>query len=83
VGALQFAGEELQAEVAGFELLGQRGEVDAAAEPLVPMRVTATPDARSSRARATALSSLGRLAAQVEIFSEKIRVTPAALRESS
>ena len=34
-------------------------------------------------ARTTALSSPGRVAARVEIFSEKIRVTPAALRESS
>ena len=36
-------------------------------------RVIVTPDARSSRARATARSSSGRLAARAEIFSEKIR----------
>jgi hypothetical protein len=46
-------------------------------------RVTATPEARSSRASTTARSSSGRLVARVEIFSEKIRVTPAVLRESS
>ncbi|WP_406314989.1 hypothetical protein OHA77_40985 [Streptosporangium sp. NBC_01639] len=40
--------------------------------------VTATPEARTSRARATALSSSGRLIARVEIFSWKIRVPPAA-----
>jgi hypothetical protein len=45
--------------------------------------VTATPEARSSRASTTARSSSGRLVARVEIFSEKIRVMPAALRESS
>ena len=45
-------------------------------------RVTATPDARSSRASATARSSSGRVVARVEIFSAKIRVTPAARSES-
>ena len=44
--------------------------------------VTATPDARSSRARATARSSSGRVAARVEIFSAKTRVTPEARSES-
>jgi hypothetical protein len=44
--------------------------------------VTAVPDARISRARATALSSSGRVMARVEIFSEKIRVTPEARSES-
>lgn len=39
---------------------------------------TATPDARSSRASATARSSSGRLVARMEIFSEKTRVTPAS-----
>jgi hypothetical protein len=44
--------------------------------------VTATPDVRSSRARATARSSSGRVTARVEIFSAKIRVTPEARSES-
>jgi hypothetical protein len=35
VGALQLAGEELQADAVGAQLLGERGELDAAAEPLV------------------------------------------------
>ena len=45
--------------------------------------VTTMPDARISLARATALSSSGRVTARVEIFSAKIRVTPAARREST
>jgi hypothetical protein len=45
--------------------------------------MTATPDARISLASARALSSSGRLVTRVEIFSEKIRMTPAALSESS
>jgi hypothetical protein len=35
VGALQLAGEKLQADTGGAQLLGERGELDAAAEPLV------------------------------------------------
>ena len=35
VRALQLAGEELQADAVGAQLLGERGELDAAAEPLV------------------------------------------------
>jgi hypothetical protein len=35
MGALQFAGEELKADVAGLELLCEAGEFDAAAEALV------------------------------------------------
>ncbi|MDH6137626.1 hypothetical protein P3T37_007059 [Kitasatospora sp. MAA4] len=35
VRALQLPGEELQADIAGLEVLGERGEFDAAAEPLV------------------------------------------------
>jgi len=35
VRALQLAGEELQADAAGTQLLGERGELDAASEPLV------------------------------------------------
>ena len=35
MGALQLAGEELQADSSGAQLLGERGEPDAAAEPLV------------------------------------------------
>lgn len=46
-------------------------------------KVTATPEARSSRTRATARSSSGGRVARVEIFSEKIRVTPASVRASS
>jgi len=42
----------------------------------------AAPDARISRARATARSSSGRVTARVEIFSAKIRVTPEAFSES-
>jgi len=45
--------------------------------------VTAAPDARISRARATALPSSGRVSARVEIFSAKIRVTAAALSASA
>ncbi len=45
--------------------------------------VTATPDARISLARVTALSSSGRVTARVEIFSAKILVTPAARSESA
>ena len=44
--------------------------------------VTAAPDARISRARATVLSSSGRVSARVEIFSAKIRVMPEARSES-
>jgi hypothetical protein len=91
VRALELAGEELQPDAGRLQLLGQRRQLDAAAEPLVlrPSRlcwcttiVTATPDARSSRARATARSSSGRVAARVEIFSAKTRVTPEARSES-
>ncbi|MER5793309.1 hypothetical protein [Streptomyces sp. NPDC001980] len=32
---LQFPGEELQADVAGLQFLGEHGEFDATAEPLV------------------------------------------------
>jgi hypothetical protein len=35
VGALQFSGEELQADVTGAQFLGERGKVDAMAEPFV------------------------------------------------
>ena len=35
VRALQLVGEELQADAVGAQLLGERGELDAAAEPLV------------------------------------------------
>ncbi|WP_435592256.1 hypothetical protein [Nocardia sp. bgisy118] len=35
VGALQFAGEEFQADVGGFQLLGEGGEFDSAAEAFV------------------------------------------------
>ena len=41
------------------------------------------PDAQISRARMTVLSSSGRATARVEIFSEKIRVTPGARSEST
>jgi hypothetical protein len=44
--------------------------------------VTRTPEARSSPTSATAFSNSGRFAARVEIFSEKIRMTPASVRES-
>jgi hypothetical protein len=44
---------------------------------------TATPEARISRASATALSSSGLVIARVEIFSAKIFVTAAAFRESA
>lgn len=33
--AFQLSGEELQADVAGLQLLGEHGEFDAAAEPFV------------------------------------------------
>jgi len=61
VRALQLAGQELEPDIGGAQLLGERRELDAAAEPLVlvPTSVTATPDARISLARATALSSWG------------------------
>lgn len=42
-------------------------------------RVTATPEARISRARVMVRSSSGRRVVRVEIFSEKARVTPAVL----
>lgn len=45
--------------------------------------MTETPEARISWARATALSSSGRMAVRVEIFSRKTRVTPAAVSASS
>jgi hypothetical protein len=35
VRALQFPGQELQADIGGAQLLGQRRELDPAAEPLV------------------------------------------------
>jgi hypothetical protein len=37
VGALQLAGEELEADADGTQLLGERRELDAAAESLVLM----------------------------------------------
>jgi len=47
------------------------------------IKVTAGPAARISRARDTARSSSGRVTARGEIFSAKVRGTPAARRESS
>ena len=83
VPALQLARQELQADTGGAQLLGERRELDAAAEPLVLVHhdVTAAPDARTSRARATAFSSSGRVTARAEIFSAKIRGTPEARSE--
>jgi hypothetical protein len=45
--------------------------------------MTAAPDARISLARATVLSSSGRVTARVEIFPAKIRVTPEPVSEST
>ena len=79
VRPLQLTLEELQPDPVGAELLGERRELDAAAEPLVLWTtiVTAAPDERMSRARATALSSSGRTFTRVEIFSAKTLVMPA------
>ena len=85
MGALQLPGQELQADAVGAQLLGERRQLDAAAEPLVLVTtiVTEIPDARISLARATAPSSQGGLRARVEIFSAKIRVTPEARSAST
>ncbi|MFI6899183.1 hypothetical protein ACIBM4_34255 [Streptomyces sp. NPDC050256] len=40
--------------------------------------MTATTETRSSRPRATVFSSSGHRVARVDIFSEKVRVTPAS-----
>ncbi|GLX04662.1 hypothetical protein Misp03_15890 [Microbispora sp. NBRC 16548] len=65
---------------------GEHGEGDAGgvvrALEFASEEFQRTPEARSSRARATAFSSSGRRVARVVIFSEKIRVTPASVRES-
>lgn len=45
--------------------------------------MTARPEARISWARATALSSSGRVLARAEFFSEEMCVAPAPLSESS
>jgi hypothetical protein len=85
VAAPQLAGEELQTDAGGAQLLGQGGQVEARPSRLCSCTtsVTATPAERSSRAKATALSSSGRVVARVEIFSAKTRVTPAAWSASS
>ncbi|MFI1092663.1 hypothetical protein [Streptomyces sp. NPDC020917] len=71
--ALEFAGEELQADVSRLQFLSQGRRFDAAAEPLVlcTTSVTRTPEARSSLAWATALSSSGRWMARVENLLEE------------
>ena len=81
--ALQLARRELQPDACGPELLGQRRQLHAAAEALVLVRddCDGAPEARISRARVTARSSLGRVRVRVEIFSEKIRMTPADFSE--
>jgi len=58
MAALKLPGQELQADAAGLELLGQRRQFQAAAQPLVSWttRVTATPETRISLASARALS---------------------------
>jgi hypothetical protein len=83
VRALQFARQELKADIGGAQLLSERRELDAAAEALV--LVHDDRDRGSGRAdlRTTALSSSGRATARVEIFSEKTRVTPEARSESA
>lgn len=83
--ALEFAGEEFQADVGCLEVFGEVARSMPRPRRLRSWttRVTATPEARSSHASVTAWSSLGRFAARVEIFSEKIRVTSASVRESS
>lgn len=85
MGALQLPGEELQADAGGAQLLGEGGQVEPRPSRLCSCTtsVTATPAARSSRARVMALSSSGRVMARVEIFSAKTRVTPVALSASS
>ncbi|GAA2214806.1 hypothetical protein GCM10009850_102720 [Nonomuraea monospora] len=85
VGALQLAGEELQADVDRLQLLGEGGQVEAAAEPLVLVHHEGDRHARRARfpGQGDGLPSPGRTVARVEIFSAKTRVTPAALSTSS
>lgn len=45
--------------------------------------MTATPEERISPASLTEASNSGRRVARVEIFSEKMRITPASASESS
>ena len=82
--ALQPASEELQPDTGGAQLLGERRELIPRPSRLFSCTtiVTAAPDARISRARATALSTSAWASARVEIFSAKIRVTPEARSES-
>ncbi|TDC88111.1 hypothetical protein E1292_46090 [Nonomuraea deserti] len=53
VGALQFAGEELQAGAGGAQLLGQDGEIEAAAEPFALVHHEGARDARRAAPRRT------------------------------
>jgi hypothetical protein len=84
VRALQFAGEELQSDIRGAQLLGELGELDAAAEPLV--LVHDDRDGGTGRAdlpgEGDGPVELGRVTARVEIFSAKTRATPEAFSES-
>ncbi|GAB2988205.1 hypothetical protein GCM10023080_062160 [Streptomyces pseudoechinosporeus] len=85
VGALELPGEELQTDVAGLQLLGEHGEFDAAAEPLV--LVDDEGDAYTGGADLSGefdggLQFGARGGAGGDLFSEKTRVTPASARES-
>lgn len=82
---LQFSGEELQADVAGLQFLGEHDEFDAAAESFV--LADDEGDAHAGGAdvpgELDGVLQLWRLVARVEIFSEKVRMTPTSARESS
>ena len=85
VRALQLASEEFQADIGGAQLLGERRELDAAAEALV--LVHHDRDCGPGRAdlpgQDDGLVEFGRVVARVEIFSAKIRVMPEACSESA
>ena len=63
VGALEFAGEELQADVGGLEQLGRGGEFDAAAGAFVFVHDQSDRDTGGAdlACQATARSSSGRI----------------------
>src|SRR6266567_4348521 len=83
VRALRLAGQEFQPDVAGLQLLGQRRELDAAAEPLVLVHDDRDrgPGRAQLPGQGDGLVELG-AADATRIFLEKIRVAPEARSES-
>ncbi len=83
--ALKRAGEELQADVGRFQLFGQRGQLQVAAQALGFVDDEGDRDAGGPQfsGKVDRLVEFGPRRARVEIFSEKIRMTPTDRAESS